>query len=167
MKGEIGDWVLPIDIELSICCSLIVEISWRFGEKSTTIWRNTWRNMLVLRRKHARRFGKKVFGDLERKCSAIWRNLFGENVGDLEKFGRRFGETYSAKSWSAIWRTCSAKSWSAISYWSSLWSSMELGDHKWRLNHNGEKVETIYGDQNFVHHKVESTYLGCFKDRNV
>ena len=44
---------------------------------------------------------------------------------------------------------------------------MELGDHKWGLDHNGEKVETIYGDQNFVHHKVESTYLECLKDRNV
>ena len=48
----------------------------------------------------------------------------------------------------------------AISYWSSLWSSIELGDRKWGLNHNGEKVETSYGDQNFIHHKVKSTYLG-------
>ena len=55
----------------------------------------------------------------------------------------------------------------AITYWSSLRSSLELGDHKWRLNHNGEKMETNYGDQNFIHHKVESTYLEHFKDRNV
>ena len=27
----------------------------------------------------------------------------------------------------------------AISYWSSLRSSLELGDCKWTLNHNGEK----------------------------
>ena len=55
----------------------------------------------------------------------------------------------------------------AISYWSSLRSSLELGYRKWRLNRNGEKMETNYGDQNFIHHKVESTYLGRFKDRNV
>ena len=30
----------------------------------------------------------------------------------------------------------------AILNWSSLWSSIELGDRKWGLNHNGEKVET-------------------------
>ena len=47
----------------------------------------------------------------------------------------------------------------AISDWSSLWRSVELGDRKWRLNRNGEKMETNYGDQNFTHHEVESTYL--------
>ena len=35
------------------------------------------------------------------------------------------------------------------------------------LNRNGENMETNYGDQNFIHHKVESTYLERFKDRNV
>ena len=75
-------------------------------------------------------------------------------VGDLEKRGRQFGELVRRNAL-------------AISYWSSLWSSVELGDHKWRLNHNGEKVETNYGDQNFIHHKVESTYLGHFKDTNI
>ena len=54
----------------------------------------------------------------------------------------------------------------AILFWSSSWSGVELGDRKWGLNHNGEKVETSYGDQNFIHHKVESTYLERFKDRN-
>ena len=101
-------------------------------------------------------------------------------VGDLEKpiwqKRWRFGET-----WSANWRTCSAKyvgdlekrGWQfgelvrqntlAILYSSSLWSSLELGDL------NGEKtvMETNYGDQNFIHHKVESTYLEHFKDRNI
>ena len=38
----------------------------------------------------------------------------------------------------------------AISYWSSLWSSIELGERKWGLTHNGERVETSYGDQNFI-----------------
>ena len=54
-----------------------------------------------------------------------------------------------------------------ISYWSSLRSSLELGDHKWRLNRNGEIMETNYGDQNFIHHGVENTYLEHFKDRNL
>ena len=54
-----------------------------------------------------------------------------------------------------------------ISYWSLLRSSLELGDRKWRLNHNGEIMETNYGNQNFIHHGVENTYLECFKDRNV
>ena len=88
-----------------------------------------------------------MFGDLEKRVRrytlAIWRNVFG----DLEKRVRRYTL--------------------AILYWNSLWSSVELGDRKWRLNRNGEKVETNYGDQNFICHKVESTYLGCFKDRNV
>ena len=78
--------------------------------------------------------------------------------GDLEK-------TRSAKMLE-IWRNVVGAVLS-ISYWSLLWSSLELGDRKWRLKHNGEKVETSYGDQNFIHHKVESTYLGHLKDRNV
>ena len=105
-----------------------------------------------------------MFGDdLEKTGSAIWRKhvrrRFGENVfGDLEK-------TCSAKMLE-IWRNM-VGAVMAILNWSLLWSSIELGDHKWGLNHNGEKVETSYGDQNFIHHKVESTYLGRFKDRNV
>ena len=45
--------------------------------------------------------------------------------------------------------------------------SLKAGDHKWRLNRSGEIVETNYGDKNFIHHGVESTYLERFKDRNV
>ena len=55
----------------------------------------------------------------------------------------------------------------AISYWSSLRSSLELGDRKWGLNRNGEIMETNYGDQNFIHYGVENTYLEHLKDRNV
>ena len=55
----------------------------------------------------------------------------------------------------------------AISYWSLLRSSLELGDRKWRLNHNGEIMETNYGDQNFIHYGVENAYLKHFKARNV
>ena len=99
-----------------------------------------------------------MFGGLEKTCGEIhWQ--FGGNVfGDLEN-------TYSAifsENLSAFWRnrsailekTCSANTleiWRimvgvvmAISYWSSLWSSLELSDRKWRLNHNGEIMETNY-----------------------
>ena len=55
----------------------------------------------------------------------------------------------------------------AISYWSPLWSSLELSDRKWRLSRNGEIMETNYGDQNFIHRGVENIYLERFKDRNV
>ena len=73
-------------------------------------------------------------------------NLWRSHVGDMEKRGGAF---------------------MAISYWSSLRSSLELGDRKWRLNRNGEIMETNYGDQNFIHYGVENTYLERFKDRNV
>ena len=72
----------------------------------------------------------------------LWRS----HVGDMEKHGRAF---------------------TVISYWSLLRSSIELGDRRWRLNRNGEIMETNYGDQNFIHHGVENTYLERFKDRNV
>ena len=72
----------------------------------------------------------------------LWRS----HVGDMEKHGRVF---------------------MAITYWSSLRSGLELGDRKWRLNCNGEIMETNYGDQNFIHYEVENTYLEHFKDRNA
>ena len=68
-------------------------------------------------------------------------------VGDLEKLIRQ--------------------SMLAIPYCSLLWSRLELGVRKWILIRNGEKMETNYGDQNFIYHKAESTYLERFKDRNV
>ena len=80
-----------------------------------------------------------MFSDLEKICSAI----------TLE-----------------IWRNM-VSAVMAISNWCSLWSSIELGDRKWGLNHNGEKMETSYGDQNFIHHEVENIYLERFKDRNI
>ena len=100
------------------------------------------------------RFEENMFGDLEKKCSAIWR-----------KRVRRFGETRSAKTLE-IWRNV-VGAVMAILYWSLLWSSLELGDHKWRLNCNGEIMEKNYGDKNFIHHGAENTYLERFKDRNV
>ena len=46
-----------------------------------------------------------------------------------------------------------------IPYWSSLRSSLEIDDRKWRLNRNGEIMEMNYGDQNFIHHGVEIEYI--------
>ena len=105
----------------------------RFGE-------NVWRNMLVIWRRRVRRFGENLFGNFWRKC-----------VDDLEKSFGDIGENRSAITLE-IWRNV-VGAVMAISYWSSLWSSIELGDRKWGLNHNGEKVETSYGDQNFIQHK--------------
>ena len=67
-------------------------------------------------------------------------------LGDMEKHGGAFME---------------------ITYWRPLRSSLELGDRKWRLNRNGEIMETKYGDKNFIHYGIESTYLEHFRDRNI
>ena len=107
----------------------------------------------------------KYVGDLEKRGRQFGGNYSVKNIGNLEKRGRRFGENCSAKNVGDLEKRGGAVM--AILYWSSLRSSLELGDHKWRLNRNGEKMETNYGDQNFIHHKVESTYLECFKGRNV
>ena len=88
-----------------------------------------------------------VVGETFWRYGETWRSvLWRSHVGDMEKHDRAV---------------------MAISYWSSLRSSLELGDRKWRLNRNGEKIETNYGDQNFIHHEVKSTYLERFKDRNI
>ena len=79
-------------------------------------------------------------------------------VGDLEKPVRR--------NMLENWRNM-VREFMEITYWSSLRSSLELGDRKWRLNHNGEIMEINYGGQNFIHHEVENTYLEHFKDRNI
>ena len=76
-------------------------------------------------------------------CAA---RLLAKYLGDMEKHGEAFME---------------------ITYWSLLSSSFRAGDRKWRLNRNGEIMETNYGDQNFIHYGVESTYLERFKDINV
>ena len=44
---------------------------------------------------------------------------------------------------------------------------LRAGNRKWRLNWSREIMETNYGDKNFIHYGVESTYLERFKDRNV
>ena len=90
----------------------------RFGETCSAIWSNLFGKIRW-------RFGE--------TCSVIWRTCSVKYVGDLEKRGRRFGELVRQNTL-------------AVLYWSSLWSSVELGDHNWRLNRNGEKVEIIYGD---------------------
>ena len=56
--------------------------------------------------------------------------------------------------------------WRSI-YGDHVLEFVRAGDRKWRLNHNGEIMEINYDDQNFIHYGVESTYLECFKDKNV
>ena len=99
-----------------------------------------------------------MFGDLEKH---VWRNT----LVIWRKRVRRFGETRSAKYVGDLEKRGGVVM--AISYWSSLRSSLELGDRKWRLKRNGEKMETNYGDKNCIHHEVESTYLERFNDRNI
>ena len=77
-------------------------------------------------------------------------------VGDLEKSFGDFGENHSAILEKTVRR-----------FWRSLWSIVMLGDRTQRSKVKGEKIETNYGDQNFIRHKMESTYLERFKGRNV
>ena len=99
----------------------------------------------------------KYLGDLEKCDQQFVETCSTKNVGDLEKCCRRFGENCSAKMLE-IWRNVvgdlektvwqkTLEIWRnvvgivmAISYWSLLRSSLELGDRKWRLNHNGDKL---------------------------
>ena len=107
------------------------------------IWRRLiWRFLVKMCRR---------FGEIVRRH---WREPFGD-----------IGENRSAITLE-IWRNMVGAVMSIL-YWRSLWSSIELSDSKWGLNHNAEKVEIGYGEQNFIQHKVESTYLERFKDRNV
>ena len=88
-----------------------------------------------------------IYGD---HLLETWRNmaehLWRSHIGDMEKHGGAFME---------------------ILCWSLLRSNLELATAKWRLNRNGEIMETNCGDQNFIHYGVENTYLEHFKDRNV
>ena len=108
----------------------------------------------VILEKTVRRFGENLFGDFWRKRvgdleksfsdigenrSAIWRKLIRRF---LTKTCRRFRENRSAITLE-IWRNVVGAVMS-ISYWSSLWSSIELIDRKWGLNHNGEKVYKLW-----------------------
>ena len=78
----------------------------------------------------------------------------------MKSFGD-FGENGSA-TMLEIWRNA-VGAVMAISYWSSLRSSIVLGDRKWVLNHNGDKMETSYGDQNFIQHKSGEYISGAFQ----
>ena len=86
----------------------------------------------------AARWSAKHFRDMEKRGRQFGENCLAKYVGDLEKRGRRFGEIYLAKYVGDLEKRDGAVM--AISYWSSLRSSLELGDHKWRLNRNGEKL---------------------------
>ena len=125
----------------------------------------------------------------KRKFAACYSAKY---LGDLEQSVRRFGDNRLAiwrklirwfleKTCSAIWRNRSAilaKTCSAITLeiWrnvvgtvmailnsSSLWSSIELGNHEWMLNHNRDKMETSYGDQNFIQYKSGEYISGAFQ----
>ena len=90
-----------------------------------------------------------TFSKLEITCSANWR-IRSVNWR-IRSTNWRFGETWLATTLVELvikWR----KNPVIVS-----------GD----LNHSGEKMEKNYGNQNFIHHKVESTYLRHFKDRNI
>ena len=76
----------PKRIEQNACYSLIGEISWRFGAKSSAIRRNMFGDS---EKKCSAILEKTCSAILEKTCSAIWRNSFGENIGDLENRGRR------------------------------------------------------------------------------
>ena len=135
-----------------------------------------------------------MLSDLEKSCSAIWRNRvwrfgeivfddFGEIVfGDLEKSCSAILEkpclAILEKSCSAILeKSCSAitlEIWRnmvgtvmAITYWSSIRSSIELGDREWMLNHNRDKMETSYGDQNFTKYKIGEYISGVLETYKV
>ena len=80
--------------------------------------------------------------------------MFGANVGE-NVFGD-FGET-----WLAIWKNV-VGAIMAITYWSLLRSSIELTDREWMLNHNRDKMEASYGDQNFLQYKSGEYISGVF-----
>ena len=116
----------------------------------------------------------KFIGDLEETCSAILEKscsailekkcsaFFGEKcVGDLEKSFRDFGENGSTITLE-IWRNVVGVVM-AITYWSLLRSSIELTDREWMLNHNRDKMEISYGDQNFIQHKSGEYLSGAFQ----
>ena len=140
----------PKRTEKKVGFSLISEISWRFRVKCSVVWRKRVARYVgdleemcsVIWRKLIRRFtAKKCVGDLEKSLGdfgenhpattlEIWRNLFGEIVvGDLEKSFGDIGENRSTITLE-IWRNVVGIVLS-ISYWSSLWSSIELSDLKW------------------------------------
>ena len=79
----------------------------------------------------------------------------------MEKLFGDFGENGSVIMLE-IWRNV-VGAVMAITYWSSLRSSMELGDREWTLNHNRDKMETSYGDQNFIQHKSGEYISGAFQ----
>ena len=91
VRSETGS--SPKSTEQNVCCLVVGEISWRYGE--------------------------------------TWRSIYGDHVLEFVK------------------------------------ELLRAGDRKWRQNRNGDIMETNYGDKNFIHYGVESTYLERFKDRNV
>ena len=137
------------------------------------------KRFVTVQRERIRRMGESVFGELENTCSANWRIRSANwrlRVRRIGEYVRRIGDYVFVElenTFGELEITCSVN-WR----FGETWSATMLVEPvmKWRknpvivsgdLNHSGEKMEKIYGNQNFIHHKVESTYLRCFKDRNV
>ena len=123
----------PKRTEKKVGFSLISEISWRFRVKCSAVWR---------------KYVARYVGDLEETCLVIWRKLIRQFlaekcVGDLEKSLGDFGGSRSAITLE-IWRklirqNCGQR----FSYWRLVWSIVVLGNHMWRLKHNGEKWRQV------------------------
>ena len=90
--------------------------------------------MLLTDRRNILEIWSKVFGDMEKTYLVI----LGENVSTNRRNRSAILEKNPSVITLEIWRNV-VGAVMAISYWSSQWRSMELGNHKWRLNHNGEK----------------------------
>ena len=125
--------------------------------------------------------GENMFGELENTFDELanmfseLENTFGElanTFGELEKMFDELENTFNElantfgeleKTFGELENTCSVTTLvEVIMKWRKNPMTVS-GD----LNHSGEKMEKNYGNQNFIHHKVESTYLRRFKDRNV
>ena len=76
----------PKITEKKVCCTLIGEISWRFGVKCSAISRKPFGD---LEKTYSTILGEDVLGDLEKLFGDFGKNVFDDNVGDLEKCGWR------------------------------------------------------------------------------
>ena len=101
----------------------------------------------------------KFNGDLEETCSAI---LEKSCSAILEESCSAILEKSCSVITLEIWRNV-VGAVMAITYWSSVRSSIELSDREWMLNHNRDKMETSYGDQNFIHYKSGDYISGVFQ----
>ena len=114
--------------------------------------------MLLANRRNILEIWSKVFGDMEKTYLVI----LGENVSTNRRNRSAILEKNPSGITLEIWRNV-VDAVMAISYWSSSCSSIELGDRKWMLNHNRDKTETSYGDQNFTEYKIREYISRVFQ----